>query len=92
MKRHVAQAGDYVRLDKWGTGEKLTPDALGFALFRIPACNYELTVEVVVTGKPHLNLSGGPRYRSRCKITFRGDRELDVVSGGWIYHDEVIEN
>ncbi len=90
-QKHIPSIGDCVQPDLWNYSEQLT-ESDGFSdssfpgcQFRLPCKDYQLAVNIKVTGKPHYNHIPG-HYKSRCKIEFVGDGKESTFSAGWIYH------
>jgi hypothetical protein len=78
------KAGVYVRPDNWGYGSVLVADQTGLGAFRLPSNSYPdlaYPCNVQVTGRTVQRRDG--QYMVRVRITFVGDCEPDVVTGGW---------
>lgn len=83
----IAQVGvgTYVEPEQWGIGNKLNAGLEGFCDYYLPTNSggpiKEVAVNVEITGRTRIRRSGG--YYVRVKITFLGDGEPDVITGGW---------
>lgn len=92
LQLHVdatVRAGRFVVPDRWIIGGKLREAGDGFSTYRLPTHNggpiESLACEVRITGrKIHYTDIG---RRIRCRITFPGDGEPDVTTGGWMFLD-----
>ena len=92
-KKHTPTEYDFLKPDGWHIGEEITTDN-GFKDSSFPGCQfriksgqwpeYNLAINVTVTGKPHSHTGRGAK--SRCKIEFVGDGEDSTFTTGWIIH------
>ena len=90
-----AKVGDLIRGDKWNTWDRyelLESDGYSDKSYRGCEFRYNtyplsIGVDIIVTGKPHVDPMDG--FKSRIKIVVVGDGEPDKVFCGWLYHKEV---
>ena len=79
--------GTYVEPEKWGIGNLLKPGLAGFCDYYLPTNSggliKELAVNVTITGRKRVHRQGS--YWGRVKVTFVGDGEPDVTTGGWVH-------
>ncbi len=80
------KVGTYVRPDNWMCGDLLEEGLSGFCDFYLPTHSggpiKHVAVNVKVTGRKPIRREG--TWSRRVEITFAGDGEPNVRSGGWI--------
>ena len=78
--------GTHVEPEQWGVGNVLKPGLENFCDYYLPTNSggpiKEVAVNVEITGRTRIRRCGG--WYVRVKVTFVGDCEPDVVTGGWV--------
>jgi len=94
MNEFIIQEGDVLQPDGWKPWSERITKSDGYKDSSFPGCqwrvksrggDYDLAINLTVTGRKSKYFSGGRGYAIRVKIEWVGDGEPSSYSCGWLF-------